>query len=481
VCSVPVIAQLLIGPLSEAQGIAKAVIGLVGKVLDAYLTAKANNNKCQLLGTRLQNIGTPVSYLVENLQAKGKAFMSSAPSSADETLRFKREISGIRGPLQLLKVTCQDSQSTVDEWTAKQGKGFFKACKQMLQAKNYAQKFLDLEAQVGSYLQDLQFALQAMTFLSVDRVVAALPSEATKKKWAAEMSSADVKDKQEMPQRNEVAMNSDPEFKKEMLSHFDELKGAMQEQFKDLFQFMSAQHEETLKHVTRDGDSTRSLIGEKSMFTDQKIDQLKDTVMKLSSQFVTGGGRGVIVENVDVRASDSFPGNKNFDVTAGGTHVTFCFVGAENCKFLSQMASEIKVGLTLKLPSLDAFVKDLLIDLKIRDVPVIHWNAANGWHFDFGSIKAEDLARLEASGKRMSILFLRYQNQGVSARHILLFMDCIVSNFPFLAEKKHSIERKKQHDPFVCFMHRKSAKMDLSANFNMVELKLVDSSCEVNI
>ncbi len=207
--------------------------------------------------------------------------------------------------------------------------------------------------------------------------------------WQKQLHDAACEDQKHLSVDVQKMAAVDPQFREAMLGEFDQVKELLRENFTEVFTFISAEHEKTRLHVTAEHDKTR-----------ETILTLQQTILDLTAQFQEKTANGVQIVDIDVRSSDSFPGNKNFDISAGGTHVTLCFVGKENAKFLEDMSKEIKVGLSLRQPSLELFVKDMLKDLKIRGTAVLHWHAENGWHFYFGSITSFDVKRLTEAGKK---------------------------------------------------------------------------------
>jgi serine/threonine protein kinase len=266
VSSVPWIATLLkdvLGPLGDAQGFAKAIIGIAASIFDTIMTVKANNNKCKLLARRLQDINPALTYLMSNLSNKASALMSTTRTQEQGlgSARFKVETESLLGPLQTMRVTCEACAEAVEEWAAK-GTRMFGALRKFLQAKNFALQFVDLSEQIAVSSQGLQLALQAVTFMNVELILNALPSEQQRKQWKAEMIASDARDMDELPGKVQVMMQDDPQFKQELMGHFDELKDVLQSKFQDLHSVLATQHEKTISHVTSEHELTRAHIGD---------------------------------------------------------------------------------------------------------------------------------------------------------------------------------------------------------------------------
>jgi hypothetical protein len=209
--------------------------------------------------------------------------------------------------------------------------------------------------------------------------------------WQKQLHDAASEDRKHLSIDVQKMAAVDPQFREAMLGEFDQVKELLRENFTEVFTFISAEHEKTRLHISAEHDKTR-----------ETILALQQTILDLSSQFQEKKhANGVQIMDIDVRSSNLFPGNKNFDISAGGTHVTLCFVGKENAKFLEDMSKEVKIGFTLRQPSLELFVKDMLKDLKIRGTAVLHWHdEKNGWHAYFGSITHRDMKKLTDAGKK---------------------------------------------------------------------------------
>lgn len=175
-----------------------------------------------------------------------------------------------------------------------------------------------------------------------------MPSNASQ--WQAQLQAAATVDIKSLPSDVQKLSSVDPEFRQAMLHEFEEVKEELRANFTEVFTLISVESEKTRLHVSMEHDKTRDTIQE-----------LRQTVLDLSAQFEGGSAKNrdecVRVDDIDVRASDSFPGNRNFDISAGGTHVTLCLVGKNNAAFLDDMRKEVKVGSVLRRPTLGLYTR----------------------------------------------------------------------------------------------------------------------------
>ncbi len=140
-----------------------------------------------------------------------------------------------------------------------------------------------------------------------------MPSSASQ--WQTQLQAAAAVDIKSLPSDVQKLSPVDPEFRQAMLHEFEEVKEELRANFTEVFTLITVESEKTRLHISMKHDMTRDMIQE-----------LRQTVLDLSAQFEGGSAKNrnecVRVDDIDVRASDSFPSNKNFDISAGGTHVT---------------------------------------------------------------------------------------------------------------------------------------------------------------
>jgi hypothetical protein len=240
---IPFVSSLIkdvLGPVSEAQGIAKAVIGIAATIIDMYMNAQANTVKCHKLGRQLGDVEPSLNYLQTALQSKTSAIMGAAPLAAEQMAQFKRETESLVRPLQTLQITAKAVQTTIAEWTAK-GTRLFGKLRQMLTAKNFSQVFAEHSADIANGAQGLQIALETMTFLNVNEVqqqLRRLPDKATAAKTMEEAARVD---KAEFSTQIKKAMVADDEFRRELEAHWDEIGGLVKSQFGDLHTYLEGE------------------------------------------------------------------------------------------------------------------------------------------------------------------------------------------------------------------------------------------------
>jgi hypothetical protein len=90
---------------------------------------------------------------------------------------------------------------------------------------------------------------------------------------------------------------------------------------------------------------------------------------------------------VDVRSSDTFPGNKNIDLTTNlGNRAVLCMVGQDNQAWLEDIFGKLKIGMKLDMPA----YRMQLAGFKMRDqLRYIEWQAENGHHLYWGWISQQ--------------------------------------------------------------------------------------------
>ncbi len=117
----PFVASLIkdvLGPLAEAQGIAKAVLCLAATVIDMVNDVRVNNAQCQSMGRRLRDINPALTHLQSALNRKTARLMK-LPACSPQTAQFKRDVESLKGPLQTLQVAAKAVQDEISEWTGK--------------------------------------------------------------------------------------------------------------------------------------------------------------------------------------------------------------------------------------------------------------------------------------------------------------------------------------------------------------------------
>ena len=145
------------------------------------------------------------------------------------------------------------------------------------------------------------------------------------------------------------------------------------------------------------------------------------------------GASAPTVKRIDIRDSDSFPQNRNFDEIADskGNVMTFCYVGKENQKFLEDLSKKFNHGSPVNI---DHVKGDIRTQMLLKKQNIIYWEANNGAHFYFGHISAVDVARLQKLGKknvqarileeRIGILKGKIKNRFPESLIIILSPEC---------------------------------------------------------
>ena len=78
----------VLGPLGEAQGFAKAIIGIAASIVETVILVKVNNYRSQLLARRLGDMKPAIELLVKNLKNKADALMKMPMSTLNGGPQF---------------------------------------------------------------------------------------------------------------------------------------------------------------------------------------------------------------------------------------------------------------------------------------------------------------------------------------------------------------------------------------------------------
>ena len=245
----------VLGPLGDAQGFAKAIIGIAASIVETIILVKVNNYRSSLLARRLSDMKPAIEMLIKNLKSKADALMKMPMSefNGGVGVRFRNDVEALCSPLRTMRATCESCASLVQEWTVK-GTKLFGNLRKFVSAKSFAGRFNSCNDQLQASTQNLQLSLQAMTFLNVDAVLRDLP--ARRDEWQQQMKEAALRDDNEMPQRVKAVSEEDELFRKELIQHAEELRGLMDGRF----DFMLDSLAETRAHVTVEHEKTRQVL-----------------------------------------------------------------------------------------------------------------------------------------------------------------------------------------------------------------------------
>lgn len=231
--------QDVLGPIAEAQGIAKAVIGIVSTVVQMVITRNLNNYKCEELRNRMKDLDPSMRFLTERLNEKATEVIKQRPMDKKDLHRFRVDLDGLRGPLKTLLGCCSECQALIERWNAG-GSRLGKFLRQMIQAKTFAVSFTSLSEKMSRDMSSIQTALAAVTYLKIDEIQKHMVTKEWLEGWMENFKAADARDKQVLPRKMEDLMQNDPEFKEEMARSFEEVREDLKSNFGELFAVLSS-------------------------------------------------------------------------------------------------------------------------------------------------------------------------------------------------------------------------------------------------
>lgn len=360
---VPLVSSLIkevLGPISEAQGIAKAVIGVVASVVDMYLNAKANTVKCQKLGRQLGDVEPSLNYLLAALNNKTSAILASTPLGAAQMAQFKRETDSLKKPLQTLQMTAKAVQATISEWAAK-GTRLFGTVRQMLQAKSYYLIFAEHSADISNSMQSLQVALAAMTFLNVNDVQQQLQKLPNKAIVSKSMEDAIRQDEKEFSGQIKALIERDEEFKQELEKHWDEVSADMRSQFGDLHTYLDSQFHKVIGKIEGMHKDVIVIHGVARDVSDlhEKMDEVLRQNRGGSGKLMLAIDAGGVIEKIDglIKIIRSF--NKD-DAKSGITRVLRDVpMSLTRCRDLVESIDSLNIRTAYCAVTLKHFAQDL--------------------------------------------------------------------------------------------------------------------------
>lgn len=119
VSSVPLVSFLLedvFRPLSECQGLVKALAGLISSVIIMVEGVRANDKQCRLLAMRLADLEPALNHLNASLAGMAKKVLQSPRMSKDTSSQVRFQLDSLMKPLLSLQVTAQAIENTIVEY-----------------------------------------------------------------------------------------------------------------------------------------------------------------------------------------------------------------------------------------------------------------------------------------------------------------------------------------------------------------------------
>lgn len=229
----------IIGPISEAQGIAKAVVGVVLTIVNMALTRALNMRRCQELQRLMEDLSPSLHGLMKSLGDRARSLLYQPSMSADERICCRDDVRSLMPPLQSLLSSCSDCAELVGRWNSG-GSKVGKFLRQMVLANGYAGDFAAIAVRLNSNMLALSTACASVSVCKLERLQCGVENIVTL------MTAAEERDRNELGQQVENLLRNDVQFREEIAVSLEPLRESCVAGFSDVLAVL-VRHEAQIK------------------------------------------------------------------------------------------------------------------------------------------------------------------------------------------------------------------------------------------